>query len=340
MLMIEFVSDDLGASGHVDPVYALFVNPQFLNQEAFEATVLSLVPVQDNQDLLAFAPGERHDLIPWFTVRTENQLLSELKTRSSSWQMYKLTTTVRAMDQRFIEERHMLHVADLEQRECEKQEKKSALQALRVLQRHSSVQKSSRKQKGKKKVVCDPVSDDSSSSEISSSSSGSSVAWYAEDEAMNRKKRGKRASSAAAVEALSAEGLPAEAEVVAVAPGAPRRPRTRLREVPLDWKPGIGCLIAYEEYMKRDGTMYLNYTIQCTRHDDCFKTMGRSLGNIKSHGGEIGVLAFLHAWLDVDPDPDKPDKTHRATNPHAVDVADFRRKHHEDLDSLFHLLTG
>ena len=164
MLMIEFVSDDLGASGHVDPVYALFVNPQFLNQEAFEATVLSLVPVQDNQDLLAFAPGERHDLIPWFTVRTENQLLSELKTRSSIWQMYKLTTTVRAMDQRFIEERHMLHVADLEQRECEKQEQKSALQALRVLQRHSSVKKSSRKRKGKRKMVSDPVSGDSSSS--------------------------------------------------------------------------------------------------------------------------------------------------------------------------------
>ena len=331
MLMIEFVSDDC------DPMYALFVNPQFLNQEAFEATVLSLVPVLGIPGLLEFVPGELHDFIPWFTVRTENQLLSELKTRSSSWQMYKLTTTVRAMDQRFIEERHMLHAEELEQRECEKQEQKSALQAFRAAQRHSSAKKASLKRKGKSKMVSDPVSGESSSSEISSSSSGSSVAWYAEDEAMNRKKRGKRASSAAAVEALSAEGLPAEAEVVAVAPGAPRPPRRRRREVQLDWKPGIGCHIAYEEYLKRDGTLYLNYTVECNRHLECVKTFGRTPGNIRSHGGEIGVLAFLHAWLDVDA---APGKTHRGTNPRAVDVAAFARKHHGELDSLFHLLTG
>ena len=330
MLMMEFVSEDC------EPVYALLVNPQFLNKEDWEATVLSLVRTP-TAGLLEFLPGEVHDFIPWFTVRTENHLLSELKTRSSSWQMYKLTTTVRAMNQRFIEERHMLHAADLEQRECEKQEQKSALQALRVLQRHSSAKKSSLKRKGKSKMVSDPVSGDSSSSEISNSSSGSSVAWYAEHEVMNRKKRGKRASSAAVVEAPSAEGLPAEAEVVAIAPGAPRRPRRRLREVPLDWRSGIGCLIAYEEYMKRDGTMYLNYTVECNRHLGCEKTVGRTPGNLRSHGGEIGVLAFLHAWLDVDA---VPGKTHRAQNPRAEDVAAFAREHQGELDSLFHLLTG
>ncbi len=331
--MIEFVSDDLGASGHVDPVYALFANPQFLNQEAFEATVLLLTPVQDNQDLLAFAPSERHDLNSWFTIRTENQLLSELASRSASWEMHKLTTTVRAMDQRFIEERHMLHVEALEKREAEKQQQKCALQAFRACMRSASAKKFSLKRTGKSQMVSDPVSSDGSSSESSSSSEGSSVAWYAEDEVVNRKKRAKRAFSAAAVEAPSAEGMPAEAEVVAL----PRRPRRKPRkEDRHNWIQGIGCRIAYEEYLKPDGYLYLNYTIECTRHDDCVKTRGRNPTNILPHG-EIGVLAYLHAWLPVEAEPGK---THRNTNPKAVDVAAFARKHHDALDRLFRSLTG
>ena len=153
---------------------------------------------------------------------------------------------------------------------------------------------------------------------------------------MSRKQRGKRASSAATVEALSAEGVPAEAEVVAVAPGAPRPPRKPRKEDTLDWIQGIGCRIAYEEYMKRDGTMCLNYTIECTRHEDCVKTRGPTARNILAHG-EIGVLAYLHACFFL---AAAPGKTHRATNPSAVDVAAFARDHHDELDRLFDLLTG
>ena len=57
MLMIEFVSDDC------EPVYALLVNPQFLNKEDWEATVLSLVRTP-TAGLLEFLPGEVHDFIP------------------------------------------------------------------------------------------------------------------------------------------------------------------------------------------------------------------------------------------------------------------------------------
>ena len=148
---------------------------------------------------------------------------------------------------------------------------------------------------------------------------------------MKRKKKGKRVPSAAASEAAPP---PAPLSV------APRPPR-RCKKEKYDWRAGIGCRIACDEYVKPDGSVYFNYTIECTRHDDCVKTYGRSPTNILQHG-EIGVIAFLHAWLTTDAELGKDGvlKSHRATNPSRVDVAAFVKNNTGELERLFTMLTG
>ena len=90
---------------------------------------------------------------------------------------------------------------------------------------------------------------------------------------------------------------------ITIGPELPAPPVARERRAQRDpleaWKPALfGASIDYQEYVKRDGTVYKNYTILCTRHPGCKKTKGRSDGNMRRHG-ELQPLAFLHAWLDM-----------------------------------------
>lgn len=102
------------------------------------------------------------------------------------------------------------------------------------------------------------------------------------------------------------------------------------------WQPGIGARIAYDEYQHRDGKLYCNYTIECSRHASCFKTRGRTPQNLRQHG-EKGVLAFLHSWLNL---PEDFMKSHAQDNPSSTDVFSYLATHDAEIGVLFHQLTG
>ena len=84
-LMLQFTASGLdAASGLDDSVYALFVNPQFLNNDDYEATVLLMSPVADNADVLEFVHGAKyHGVISWFSVQTEDDLFYDLLAKST-----------------------------------------------------------------------------------------------------------------------------------------------------------------------------------------------------------------------------------------------------------------
>ena len=107
-----------------------------------------------------------------------------------------------------------------------------------------------------------------------------------------------------------------------------------------DWKAGLfGSGVIYEEYRKKDDSIYRNYTILCTKHVNpcCVKTKGRYEGNMRRHG-ELEPLAFLTAWLFCEP---KPGKTHanRASDPSDEMVDGIVRENADELQDLFQRLV-
>ena len=120
----------------------------------------------------------------------------------------------------------------------------------------------------------------------------------------------------------------------------PRRAKTTGRKLnKLDWKDALeGTVIAYSgDYINPMGQLYQNYTIKCKRHDDCHKTLGRGPQNLSRFGGELGVLAALHSWLDI---PDDPDRTHAQQHPQRGPSLAYLEAHRAELDVLFDILTG
>ena len=117
------------------------------------------------------------------------------------------------------------------------------------------------------------------------------------------------------------------------------RPKARNARVDkLDFQPALeGAVIGYTgDYVTPAGVLYQNYTIKCTRHRDCYKTMGRGPQNV-GRFGELGILAAMHVWLSL---PDDPVKTHPQVNPKKDPSLEYLESHRDELSVLFDTLTG
>ena len=106
---------------------------------------------------------------------------------------------------------------------------------------------------------------------------------------------------------------------------------------PHTWLPGLfGSKINYHEYVKSDGTIYPNFTIECNRHGcSCKKTRGRTARNMRRHG-EIEPVALLSAWLSVEI---PAGKTHPQCTPGNDEVDAIVLAHHDELVRLVALLN-
>ena len=89
------------------------------------------------------------------------------------------------------------------------------------------------------------------------------------------------------------------------------------------------CHVAYRDYPTPSGVRYQNWKLLCPTHPgmECIKTKG-CLPKLLHLYGEIGPLAFLHAWALTDP---APDRTHVNTEPSTVDVKKYAESHAEEL---------
>ena len=103
-----------------------------------------------------------------------------------------------------------------------------------------------------------------------------------------------------------------------------------------DCVPAIGGgLVYYDEYtppFKIES--YINWTLYCERPGcpaDCQRTCGVISRNMKLLNSDLEPLALLHAWRDVDIDPEKG---HRLTPVPDKKVIDFYEDHYDELSAL------
>ena len=122
-------------------------------------------------------------------------------------------------------------------------------------------------------------------------------------------------------------GAPLEAApVVPAGPAAAKHKRV--------WVEGLnGAQVSFDNYVKPTGEFYCNFMIECRRcGHKCTKTKGR----VRDKADDL-PLAFLHAWLDVEP---LAGKSHAQTNPPKADVQRFQEANAAALTALVATLCG
>jgi hypothetical protein len=114
---------------------------------------------------------------------------------------------------------------------------------------------------------------------------------------------------------------------------------TRSRGERIAWFPGLdGAEVNFKDYVQSNGVSYRNFKLKCKKHGDkCIKTKGEIESLTKLHGN-IGALAFLHAWSSLEDDP--LGKRHVLCNPSAAMVADFASRRKRELEMLYTSLTS
>jgi len=127
-------------------------------------------------------------------------------------------------------------------------------------------------------------------------------------------------------------------DVIVSGPAVPDLPQPKRRKLGRDWVDALcGAVISYKEYQATSKAKpYKNYIIKCTQgHPGCIKTCGRS-GKVSKAHGELGVLAFLHAWLDI---PENKEGAHNLGEPSDAATVLFLEEHKAELLNLFHTLV-
>ncbi|CAK0911592.1 unnamed protein product [Prorocentrum cordatum] len=102
----------------------------------------------------------------------------------------------------------------------------------------------------------------------------------------------------------------------AAGPARARREAIRPFSVGLD-----GVEVRYDDYVGPDpaASWSPNWMLKCPRHPRCFKKRHVTERSTAKHG-DIEPLAYLHAWISVEPEEGK---THPQKNPPAADVDNF-----------------
>ena len=107
-LLLQFASDGL------DPLYFLVPHSQKLNESAFEAECLQMLPVGDTAHgvgsvrggpfALVFATGRMLQGVQWPLIETEHNVVQRLAALSSTWEISILRNTITQGDSRHAEE--------------------------------------------------------------------------------------------------------------------------------------------------------------------------------------------------------------------------------------------
>ena len=127
-------------------------------------------------------------------------------------------------------------------------------------------------------------------------------------------------------------------------PAAPsRRRRPPRRDDAADFFAGFqDTLVKYEDNYTPPGKTerYVNWTMKCKYHDDCYRTRGVTPFNTR-HFGELEALAFLHAWTETPFDAGTSKyKSHRLQPPTPASVETFFHEHEEALRNVLTLARG
>ena len=76
---------------------------------------------------------------------------------------------------------------------------------------------------------------------------------------------------------------------------------------------------------------YANFILKCPRHVGCEKTKGFHGPHQRAYG-DVGALAYLHAWIPTNPEPGK---THTSAEPTVAEVAAYAEARRADLERAF-----
>ena len=140
----------------------------------------------------------------------------------------------------------------------------------------------------------------------------------------------------------ASEPVPGELEAVAPENGvllgpAVSAPKATAKE--RDWIDSLlGAKVAYHCYIQNDGTEYKNFILKCpcALHGSNCKKSKASTGKLVDTLGRAGPLAFLHAWISLEPEHGK---SHARLNPTLESTRAFLEEHRQELEDLADRLT-
>ena len=115
----------------------------------------------------------------------------------------------------------------------------------------------------------------------------------------------------------------------------PEEEEDRGNEKP-DWKDGLdGSQVAFQWYKPKSKALaYANWKLKCCRHDHpagCEKKMNHTEASTRRFG-HLGPLAFLHAWIPLEP---RPGQTHARRSPGHVEVGAYLEAHRDALEAIY-----